>query len=100
MGKIEAKVSKLPVYHIPKDNVRATEGYLQNGDICAITTHDQDAYTSHVGLIIKINGRAYFTHATSERAKGRMTIIDQPITDYLNDNSKHAGIIICRPFDL
>jgi hypothetical protein len=29
-----------------------------------------------------------------------MTIIDRPITDYLNGNSKHAGIIICRPKDL
>ncbi len=100
MGKIEARVSKLPVYHIPKNKARAAEAYLQNGDICAITTQDHDAYTSHVGLIIKINGRAYFTHATSERDKGRMTIIDRPITDYLNAKSKHAGMIICRPRDL
>lgn len=100
MAKIEARVSKLPVYHIPKEKARAAEAYLQNGDICAITTRDHDAYTSHVGLIVKIHGRAYFTHATSERDKGRMTIIDRPITDYLNARSKHAGMIICRPRDL
>jgi hypothetical protein len=100
MGKIEARVSRLPVYHIPKDKARAAEAYLQNGDICAITTTAHDAYTSHVGLIVKINGRAYFTHATSERDKGRMTIIDRPITDYLYGKSKHAGMIICRPQDL
>lgn len=100
MGKIEAQVSRLPVHHIPKEKVRAAEAYLQNGDICAITTHWQTGYTSHVGLIVKLKGRAYFTHATSDRDKGRMTIIDRPITDYLNGNSKHAGIIICRPKDL
>jgi hypothetical protein len=100
MGKIEARVSRLPVYHIPKDKVRAAETYLRNGDICAITTHNLDAYTTHVGLIVKIHDRAYFTHATSERAKGRMTIIDLPITDYLHANPKHAGIIVCRPLDL
>lgn len=100
MGKIEARVSRLPVYHIPKDKARAAEAYLQNGDICAITTTAHDAYTSHVGLIVKINDRAYFTHATSERDKGRMTIIDRPITDYLYGKSKHAGMIICRPQDL
>lgn len=100
MAKIEARVSKLPVYHIPKDKARAAEAYLQNGDICAITTRSNDAYTSHVGLIVKLNGRAYFTHATSERDKGRMTIIDRPITDYLNARDKHAGMIICRPRDL
>jgi hypothetical protein len=100
MARIEARVSQLPVVHIPRAKVRAVEAYLQDGDICAITTTAQDAYTSHVGLIMRINGRAYFTHATSDRDKGRMVTIDRPITDYLNGSISHAGIIICRPLDL
>ncbi len=100
MGRIEAQVSRLPVYHIPKAKVRAAENYLQNGDICAITSTWKYGYTSHVGLIIRLNGRAYFAHATSDRDKGRETIIDRPITDYLSGSSKHAGIVICRPFDI
>lgn len=100
MGRIEAKVSRLPVYHIPKSKVRDVEKYLQDGDICAITTKWETGYTSHVGLIVRLNDRAYFTHATSDRDKGRMVIIDRPITDYVNGGSKHAGIIICRPNDL
>jgi hypothetical protein len=100
MGRIEAQVSKLPVYHIPKDKVRAAENYLANGDVVAITTKWKYGYTSHVGLIIRLKGRAYFTHATSDRDKGRMTIIDRPITDYVNGNAKHAGIVVCRPLDL
>ena len=100
MGRIEAQVSKLPVYHVPKSKVRAAENYLQNGDICAITTTWHSGYTSHVGLIIRLKNRAYFMHATSDRDKGRMCIIDRPITDYLNGSSKHAGIVICRPNDL
>jgi hypothetical protein len=100
MGRIEEWVSRLPVDHIPKARVRAVEAYLQDGDICAITTTALDAYTSHVGMIIRINGRAYFTHATSDRDKGRMVTIDRPITDYLNGSKTHAGIIICRPNDL
>jgi len=100
MGELEARISKLPVYHIPKSGVRAIEGYLQNGDICAISTNSPDGYTSHVGLILKRDGRAYFTHATSEYDKGRRVIIDGPITDYLYGRTKHAGIIICRPKDI
>jgi hypothetical protein len=100
MGRIESQVSRLPVYHIPKSKVRAAENYLQNGDVCAITTHDSGGYTSHVGLIVRLANRAYFAHATSDRDKGRMTIIDRPITEYLNAASKHAGIIICRPNDV
>ncbi len=100
MGRIEARVSKLPVYHIPKAKVRAIEDKLRDGDICAITTNWKFGYTSHVGLIVKMKGRAYFTHATSDRSKGRRTIIDRPITDYLDGSSKHAGIVVCRPKDL
>jgi len=100
MGKIEAQVSKLPVHHIPKDKVRNIESYLRNGDICAITTNWKFGYTSHVGLIFQHKRRSYLMHATSDHAKGRKTIIDKPITDYLNGSSKHAGIIICRPNDL
>jgi hypothetical protein len=100
MGRIEARVSKLPVWHIPKKNVRAIEGYLHDGDVVAITTNWKFGYTSHVGLIVKLKGRAYFTHATSDRDKGRMTIIDRPITDYLYQGSKHAGIAVLRPNDL
>lgn len=100
MGRIEAQVSQLPVCHIPKANVRAAEAYLQDGDVCAITTTAKDSYTSHVGLITRVNGRAYFSHATSDRDKGRMVVIDRPITDYLNASSTRAGIIICRPSDL
>jgi hypothetical protein len=100
MGRIEEQVSKLPVYHLPKKKVRAAEKYLQNGDICAITTHGPGGYTSHVGLILRVKDRAYFSHATSDRDKGRMVIVDRPITDYLNGAAKHAGMIICRPLDV
>ena len=100
MGKIEEQVSDLPVYHVPKSKVRNAEKYLQNGDICAITTSHPGGYTSHVGLIIRLQDRAYFAHATSDTDKGRMTVIDRPIADYVNGASKHAGIIICRPNDV
>ena len=100
MGKIEAQVSNLPVYHVPKSKVRSAEKYLQNGDICAITSKDTSGYTSHVGMIVRMGDRAYFSHATSDRDKGRMVIIDGPISDYVNTGSKHAGIIICRPNDV
>lgn len=99
MGEIEAQVSRLPVFHIPKNRARTAEAYLQDGDICAITTHANFGYTSHVGLIIRIHNRAWFAHATSDHDKGRMVIIDRPISDYLNGSPKHAGMIICRPAD-
>ena len=100
MAKVEARVSKLPVYHIPKSRVRSVEAFLHTGDICAISSNWKYGYTSHVGLILKKKGRAHFVHATSDRSKGRKVIVDRAITDYLNESSKRAGIIICRPKEL
>ena len=99
MAKVEARVSGLPVHHVPKAAARRAEAYLRDGDICAITTNWKYGYTSHVGIIIKVRDRAYFMHATSDRDKGRMTVIDRPITDYLEGSAKHAGMVICRPLD-
>jgi hypothetical protein len=100
IDRIEQRVSGLPVYHVPKHRVRGVESKLRDGDICAITTNWKYGYTSHVGLIVKRGNRAWFAHATSDRDKGRRTIIDRPISDYLNGSSKHAGIVICRPLDV
>jgi hypothetical protein len=100
MGRIESRVSKLPVYHVPKAQVRGVERLLQDGDICAITSTWQGGYTSHVGLIVRRGDRAWFMHATSERSKGRRMVLDKPISDYLAESSSRAGIVICRPRDL
>ena len=51
IGRIEAQVSQLPFYHIPKSKVRIAENYFQNGDVCAISSKWKYGYTSHVGLI-------------------------------------------------
>lgn len=100
MAKIEKRVSRLPVHYVPKERVREVESLLLDGDICAIATTLPFQYTSHVGLIMRLRGRAYFMHATSSYDKGRCAVIDKPITEYLKENPRHAGIIICRPRDL
>ncbi len=100
MGRVEKRVSGLPVYQVPKSKVRAIESRLQDGDVCAITSNWKYGYTSHVGLIVRRGNRAWFMHATSERSKGRRMILDKPITDYLREGSSHAGIIIFRPKDV
>jgi hypothetical protein len=100
MARLEKRVSSLPVYHIPRNKVRAIENRLQDGDICAITSGSSGAYTSHVGLIVRRGERAWFMHATSEYDKGRCVILDRPISDYLAESPSRAGIIICRPNEL
>lgn len=100
MGRIQEKVSALPVHHIPKDQVASTEKYIHTGDIIAITCRDSSAYTSHVGIAVRKADGTHFMHATSRRDKGRKVVLDDRISDYLKRSDEHFGIVIYRPLDL
>jgi hypothetical protein len=100
MGRIQEKVSALPVHHIPKDQVASIEKYIHTGDIIAITSQDNSAYTSHVGIAVCKADGTHLMHATSRRDKGRKVVLDCRISDYLKRSDDHYGIVIYRPLDL
>jgi len=100
MGRIQDRVSSLPVYHIPRNNVAAAEKYIRTGDVIAITSRDESGYTSHVGLALRKADGVHFMHATSQRSLGRRVVVDGRISQYLKRSSDHHGIIVYRPFDL
>lgn len=98
MAKIQERVSDLPVYHVPKNRVKAVEPYLRNGDIIAVTSRDTAGYTSHVGLAYRdSNGVLRFMHASS---RYRRVVLDDELSAYLADKSDDAGIIVARPEDV
>ena len=95
MAKQESRLTKMPVYMIPKDKVSNMEHQLQNGDIIGIASAHNGGYCSHVGIIVKDKqGRSRFMHASSSHKK---VIIDSTISGYLNQYKKHAGILVARP---
>ena len=95
MAAIEAEVSALPVWFIPKSKVAAIEPKLADGDIAGIVTRDQGGVCSHVGLITRDEkGRALFMHASRNFKK---VTIENTISTYLNTYNSHAGLIIARP---
>jgi hypothetical protein len=100
MARIQEKVSALPVYHIPKEQVASMEKFIRTGDIIAITSRDTSAYTSHVGIAVRQGQTARFMHATSRRDKGRKVILDCRISDYLKRSDDHFGIVIYRPLEV
>ncbi len=98
MAQIQARVSDLPVYHVPKSRVRAVEPYLRSGDIIAVTSRDTAGYTSHVGLAYRDgSGVLRFMHASS---RYRRVVLDDELSAYLADKSDDAGIIVARPEDV
>lgn len=95
MAKIEATVSALPVWYIPKGSVAAIEGKLAEGDIAGIVTKYQGGVCSHVGMIIRDSaGRAIFLHASKNHKK---VTPEGTISQYLNRYGSHTGLIVARP---
>jgi hypothetical protein len=95
MAKHEARITRMPVYMIPKNKVAGIEHKLKNGDIIGIASKYDGGYCSHVGIIIKDKqGRAHFMHASTTYHK---VVIDTTISQYLKKFDKHAGILVARP---
>ena len=95
MARHEARLTRMPVYMVPKHKVSRIEKKLQDGDIIGIASRHDGGYCSHVGIIVKdAQGRSRFMHASSTHKK---VLIDSTISGYLNKYRKHAGILIARP---
>lgn len=98
MAKVEAELSQRGIYYVPKRSVRATERFIQNGDIISIVTTWPGSYTSHVGLAYRDKkGVLRFLHASRNE---REVVLDSRLSDYLNRYKLHAGIMVARPNDL
>ena len=96
--EMEERVSRLPMYHIPKDRVASIESAIRTGDIIGITTRDRDGIgTSHVGIAYRMpDGVLHFMHASSPHNHGR-TVLDMRLSDYLYHYRSDAGIMVARP---
>jgi len=95
MAKHEARITRMPVYMVPKHKVSGIENRLKEGDIIGIASKYDGGYCSHVGIIIKDKqGRSRFMHASTTYKK---IVVDDTISRYLNQFNKHAGILVARP---
>lgn len=98
MAKIEDAISRRGIWYLPKSAVRAAESRIQDGDIISIVTTWPGTYTSHVGLAVRDStGTLRFLHASRDKKK---VILDSRLSDYLNQFSKHAGVMVARPGEM
>lgn len=98
LGEMEARVTRLTMYHIPKKRVPKIEAKLQDGDIICVTSHEGRLIsTAHVGMAYRDGaGVLHFMHASSPRNYGRV-VIDDRLSNYLNRYRTDAGIMVGRP---
>ena len=98
LARMEADVSRRPLYQIPKNRVAKIEPKLQTGDIIGIVSHDGRLYsTSHVGLALRTSdGALHFLHASAPSNYGHVTV-DAQLSKYLYRYHSDSGILVARP---
>jgi hypothetical protein len=98
IAEMEARVSRTPLYYIPKNKVADIESRICNGDVIGICDYDSGRIgTAHVGLAYRTSdGVLHFMHASSPRNFGQV-VLDQRLSGYLAKFRSHAGILVARP---
>ena len=99
LGRMEANVSSLPLYQIPKSQVAAIEPKLRSGDIIGVISRERNGLysTAHVGLALRTSeGVLHFMHASSPSNYGRV-VVDDELSKYLYRYHSDSGILVARP---
>jgi hypothetical protein len=81
--------------YIPKNKIFLMEPKIKSGDILGITTDIPGLDVSHTGIAVRENGHIHFMHASS--AQGKVIISEDPLAEYMKNNTHQTGIIIMRP---
>ncbi len=84
-------------YFIPKGSIDKMELGIEDGDIVGITTSVDGLDCSHTGILLNVEGRIHFMHASS--ALHKVVISTAPFSEYLAGNAKQTGIMIYRPLE-
>src|SRR5438876_5301196 len=99
LGRMEANVSSLPLYQIPKSQVAKIEPKLRSGDIIGVISRERNGLhsTAHVGLALRTSdGVLHFMHASSPSNYGKVVVHDE-LSKYLYRYRSDSGILVARP---
>ncbi len=94
MKTVERRISRRPLFFIPKGKLRLIEDRIHDGDLIAITTDLQGLDVKHVGLAVKLKNRIHFLHASSK--EGKVVLSKETLYRYLMGSRVHSGIMVIR----
>jgi len=94
---IEKKLSDQKFYYIPANQFESIESMVKDGDIVTLTTSIPGVDVSHVGILLKKDGRIHLLHASSSMMK--VAVSTEPFAQYLTKSKKTTGVMIARPVE-
>ena len=93
--KQEKAISEREYYYIPEDKIAELEDKLMDGDIVGITTTMEGIGISHVGVLVRKDGRIHLMHASSLAKK--VVISEKTLEGYLLNSKSATGVMVARP---
>ena len=95
IARQEKEISKREMYYIPESRVAGLENQLMEGDIVGITTGVKGLAITHVGILVKRDGRIHLLHASS--AAEKVVVSEVTLEAYLANSKSANGIMVARP---
>jgi len=91
---VERRISRRVLFLIPKKRVRSIENRIGDGDLIAITTHQEGLDVQHAGLAVRLKKRIHLLHASSTERK--VVLSKKTLHQYLMENRDFSGIMVAR----
>lgn len=92
--KIEEEIAAREYFYIPKEALKNTEVYLEEGMIVAFTTNIDGLDVIHTGITTRVEDRMHLIHASSDAKQ--VVISKEPLVDYVMNNSLQTGVILLK----
>jgi len=94
MKSVEERISRRPLFFIPKKALRRFEDRICDGDLIAITTNTEGLDVQHVGLAARVKNRIHLLHASS--GEGGVVLSPKTLYRYLMQSRSRSGIMVAR----
>jgi len=94
MDSVEKRISRRPLFFIPKKDLRRWEDRICDGDLIAVTTNTKGLDVQHVGLAARVKNRIHLLHASS--TEGKVVLSKKTLYRYLMQSKIRSGIMVAR----
>jgi len=94
MKSVEERISRRPLFFIPKKDLRRLEDRAEDGDIIAVTSNVAGLDVQHVGLAARVKHRIHLLHASS--SEGKVVLSEETLYRYLMKSRTRSGIMVAR----
>jgi len=82
------------LYQLPKNEIKAHEALMRQGDIVAFVTSIDGLDVTHTGFVYKDSGTTRLLHASTS---GKVSISEVPLHQYAARLNNCTGILLARP---